>query len=88
MALIDKPLFNSRITSENITNKEKWLGYLIGPAGALLVNAMLAQGFLNVFYTDELGLSGIWGGMFLVIFPVLSKILDAITNVLMGNLRY
>lgn len=27
MALIDKPLFNSRITSENITNKEKWLGY-------------------------------------------------------------
>ncbi len=86
MAVLDKPIFNSRINSESITGKEKWLGYLIGPAGALLVNAMLAQGFLNVFYTDELGLSGVWGGMFLVIFPVLSKILDAITNVLMGNL--
>ena len=84
--LIDKPIFRSRINSENITGKEKWLGYLIGPAGALLINAMLAQGFLNVFYTDELGLSGVWGGMFLVIFPVLSKILDAVTNVLMGNL--
>jgi len=57
--LIDKPIFHSRIKSENITGKEKWLGYLIGPAGALLINAMLAQGFLNVFYTDELGLSGV-----------------------------
>ncbi|MCR5522413.1 MAG: MFS transporter [Clostridia bacterium] len=86
MSLIDKPVFNSKISSENVTSKEKWLGYLIGPAGALLINAMLAQGFLNVFYTDELGLSGVWGGMFLVIFPVLSKILDAITNVVMGTI--
>ena len=42
--LIDKPIFHSRINSENITGKEKWLGYFIGPAGALLINAMLAQG--------------------------------------------
>ncbi len=86
MALIDKSFFNSKISSENVTSKEKWLGYLIGPSGALLVNALLAQGFLNVFYTDELGASGIWGGMFLVIFPVLSKILDAVTNVVMGTI--
>lgn len=86
MSLIDRPVFNSRINSEKVTGKEKWLGYLIGPAGALLVNALLAQGFLNVFYTDELGLSGVWGGMFLVVFPVLSKILDAVTNVVMGNI--
>ncbi len=78
------PLLNSRIKSQNTTAKEQWLGYLIGPAGALLLNAMLAQGFLNVFYTDELGMSGVWGGMFLVIFPILSKILDAITNLIMG----
>ncbi len=77
-------LLNSRIRSQNTTVKEQWLGYLIGPAGALLLNAMLAQGFLNVFYTDELGLSSVWGGMFLVIFPILSKILDAITNLIMG----
>lgn len=77
---------NSKITSETVTAKEQWLGYLIGPSGALLVNALLAQGFLNVFYTDELGISGVWGGMFLVIFPVLSKILDAVTNVVMGTI--
>ncbi len=77
-------LLASRIKSQNTTGKEQWLGYLIGPAGALLLNAMLAQGFLNVFYTDELGMSGVWGGLFLVIFPILSKILDAVTNLIMG----
>ena len=82
--ILSAKIFNSRIHSYNTTAKEKWLGYLAGPAGALLVNALLAQGFLNVFYTDELGMSGVWGGMFLVIFPILSKILDAITNLIMG----
>lgn len=84
MKILSSKLLNSRIQSYNTTSKEKFLGYLAGPAGALLVNALLAQGFLNVFYTDELGMSGVWGGMFLVIFPVLSKILDAITNLVMG----
>ena len=84
LKISESKLFDSRIKSDDVTNKEKWLGYLVGPAGALLVNALLAQGFLNVFYTDELGVGGIWGGMFLVIFPILSKILDAITNLIMG----
>lgn len=84
MNILGKKAFNSRIHSQNITNKEKWLGYLAGPAGALLVNALLAQGFLNVFYTDELGVGGAWNGLFLVIFPILSKILDAVTNLVMG----
>lgn len=82
--ILDSKILDSRIQSGNITAKEKWLGYLVGPAGAMLVNALLAQGFLNVFYTDELGMSGVWGGLFLVVFPVLSKILDAITNIIMG----
>lgn len=38
----------SRIRSENVTAKEKWLGYLLGPAGALLLNAVLAT-YLNVY---------------------------------------
>lgn len=73
----------SRIRSENVTVKEKWLGYLLGPAGALLLNAVLAT-YLNVYYTDVLKLTGVWGGAFLVIFPIISKIVDAITNVAMG----
>ena len=73
----------SRIKNEDVTNKEKWLGYLIGPAGALFLNAVLGA-YLNVYYTDVLGLTGIWNGAFLVIFPIISKIIDAITNVAMG----
>ena len=74
-------LFNSRVHSKNVESKEKWLGYLIGPAGALLLNAVMAT-YLNVFYTDVLGL----GTLFIVLFPLLSKVLDAITNVIMGYL--
>lgn len=78
-------IFQSRIRSENVSGKEKWLGYLVGPCGALLFNAVMAT-YLNVYYTDVLGLGNLWGGLFLVIFPIISKILDAITNVLMGYL--
>lgn len=75
--------FPSKIKSPNVEKKEKWLGYLFGPAGALLLNAVLAT-YLNVFYTDVLNLTGIAGGLFLGIFPIVSKVIDAITNIIMG----
>ena len=75
----------SRIKAAEVTKGEKWLGYLVGPAGALLVNAVLAS-YLNVFYTDVLKLTGVWGGAFLMVFPIVSKIIDAITNIVMGQI--
>ncbi len=83
MKLLSSRIFNSRVRSQNVTCKEKWLGYLLGPCGALLLNAVLAT-YLNVYYTDVLKLSPLWGGAFLVVFPLVSKIIDAITNILMG----
>ena len=74
----------SLIRSPEVTKKEKWLGYLLGPAGALLLNAVLAT-YLNVYYTDVLNLTPLWGGAFLTVFPIVSKIIDAITNILMGQ---
>ena len=44
--LLDRKSFSSRITSDKVTAREKWLGYLVGPAGALLFNAVLAS-YLN-----------------------------------------
>lgn len=82
--MLSGKIFNSRIRSRNITGKEKWLGYLLGPCGALLINAVLGGSFLNQYWTDVLKLGGLWGGAFLVVFPVFSKILDAITNFIMG----
>lgn len=38
----------------------------------------------NGYYTDVLKLTNVWGGLFLMIFPIVSKVIDAITNVIMG----
>ena len=83
--LWNRKLFRSAVTTEAVSNKERWLGYLLGPAGSLLLNAVLAT-YLNVYYTDVLKLGGLWGGAFLVIFPIISKIIDALTNVVMGSI--
>ena len=40
--LLEKRALDSRLTSPDVTAKEKWLGYLLGPSGALLLNAVLA----------------------------------------------
>lgn len=81
--MMKKPLPKSRVTTADVTASEKWLGYLLGPAGALLLNAVLAT-YLNVYYTDVLKLTSVWGGAFLVVFPIISKVIDAATNVIMG----
>ena len=77
-------MWDSRIRSRNVTGKEKWFGYLLGPCGALLINSILGGSFLNQYWTDVLKIGGLWGGAFFVVFPLFSKILDAITNFIMG----
>jgi len=81
--LLQARAFDSRVSSVDTTKKERWLGYMLGPAGALLLNAVLAT-YLNVYYTDVLKLTSVWSGAFLVVFPIISKIVDAITNLVMG----
>ena len=72
-------LLQSRVSGEKTTAKEKIIGYLIGPSGCLVVNAVLAT-YLNLYYTDVLKLTG----AFLVVLPVVSRVIDAITNFIMG----
>ena len=85
MEKLSAPIFGSRIRSDTVTRPEKWLGYLLGPAGALLLNAVLAT-YLNVYYTDVLNLTPLWNGLFLAVFPIVSKIIDAVTNIIMGQI--
>ncbi len=75
----------SKVQGESVSRKERWFGYLIGPCGTLLLNAVLGV-YLNVYYTDVLKMTGVWGGAFLMFFPIVSKVIDAITNVLMGQI--
>lgn len=82
-SLLDSRIFEGAVKSSDVGKKEKWIGYLIAPAGALLLNAVL-NSYLNVYYTDVLKLTGVWGGMFLMVFPLVSKLIDAVTNVVMG----
>ncbi|MGI5219089.1 MFS transporter [Nocardia sp. CA-290969] len=80
---LQSPLWDSRVRSRDVGRSEAWIGYLLGPAGALLLNAVLAT-YLNVYYTDVLGLTSVWGGTFLVVLPVLARVVDVLTNLAMG----
>ncbi len=76
---------DSRIKSANVQNSERWIGYFLGPGGVILLNGIIAS-FLNVYWTDVAQISGIWGGAFLLVFPIISKFIDAITNVVIGQI--
>lgn len=84
-SIFSSPHLDSRIKSANVTNSERWIGFFFGPAGVILLNGILAT-YLNVFYTDVLKVGGLWGGLFLTVFPIVSKIIDAITNIIMGQI--
>ncbi len=79
--------WNTRITSANVGKKEMLLGYVAGPFGAMLLQSIV-NSYFNQYLTDVLGFTssmGLWIASFMVIFPLLSKILDAVTNVLMAK---
>lgn len=84
--MLSSIIFDSRIRSANTTNAERWLGYFFGPAFVMTMFYISGQTYLNMFYTDVLKMTPIMGGMFLVMLPIISKILDAITNIVMGRI--
>lgn len=84
--LLDRPIFASRVKSMNIQRSEKWLGYFAAPSIIMCMFYMCGQSYLNVFYTDVLKMSKIGGGLFLALLPIISKVIDAITNVIMGQI--
>ena len=75
--MLSSPLFDSRVPEDKITGKEKLLGYFMGPIAVMVMNAILST-YLNVYYTDVLNISGIWGGMFISLFPIVAKLLDVL----------
>ena len=82
MRLFDSPLLESRIKSANTQKSELLLGYFAGPCLLYMGYYAIAGTYLTQFYTDVLGLAG----GFLIWMPFISKIIDAITNVIMGRI--
>jgi GPH family glycoside/pentoside/hexuronide:cation symporter len=80
-------VFDSKVKSSGVKNSECWLGYFLGPALIACVHAACGTNYLNIFFTDVLKMSSIVGGVFLALMPVISKILDAITNIAMGRMK-
>ena len=80
--LFNSPKLDSRIKSANTKAGEIWMGYFTGPMLVYMAYYSVAGGYLNQFYTDVLGLAG----GFLTMMPILSKIVDAITNIIMGRI--
>lgn len=73
---------DTKIHSDSTTGKEKWLGYFLGPCLTAMVYSGVGGTYLTQFYTDVLGLSGV----FLTLMPLLSKAVDVIMNLLIGRL--
>ncbi len=82
-SLLSARIFDSRVPEDRITGREKILGFFMGPIAVMVMNSILAN-YLNVYYTDVLKISAIWGGMFISLFPIVAKVLDVLTFVLMG----
>lgn len=85
MKLLSSRIFNTRVQGDHVRGKEKWLGYFFGPIGVTLMSGILTS-YLNVYYTDVVDVAGIWGGAFLSSFPLVCRILDAVTFVVMGRI--
>lgn len=80
--------WDSRIKSANTTKKEMWLGYVLGVWGMMMTSSIV-NSYFNQYLTDVLGFDsgkGLWIASFMVLFPVLSKLLDAVTNLIMAKI--
>lgn len=80
--LFSSPKMDSRIKSANTQNSERWLGYFLGPCLVYMSYYAVTGTYLTQFYTDVLGLAG----GFITLMPVISKIIDAVTNIIMGRI--
>lgn len=80
--------WDSRSTSANVKRREVLLGYVVGPFGVMLLQSIVSS-YFNQYLTDVMGFTaaeGAWIAGFMVMFPIISKLIDATTNVIMAKI--
>ena len=82
MKIWDSKLLNSKVDTEKIEKKEMFLGYLLGPTLMFLMTSTMSGTYLMQYYTDVVGI----GGSLIIIMPIVSKILVALTNIIFSHL--
>lgn len=80
--LFNSPKLDSRIKSANTQHSERIFGYFMGPMLLYMTYYGVAGVYLTQFYTDVLQITGV----FITLMPVISKVIDALTNILMGRI--
>lgn len=78
----DSHFLDSKIHSANTEKKEGIWGYFVGPCFVYMAYYAIAGSYLTQFYTDVIGI----GGIFMTLMPIFSKVFDAITNIIMGRI--
>lgn len=73
---------DSRVPAGAVSRSERILGHFLGPCLAAAVFSGTAGPYLMQFYTDVLGLSGV----FLALLPLFSRLLAGITSLWAGRL--
>ena len=80
--LFSLPLLASRIDHDDTQKSEQILGYFLGPCLVYMMYTGVAGTYLMQFYTDVLGLTGV----FLTMMPLLSKILSGVVSIFIGRM--
>ena len=80
--LFSKKILSSLAKEEQVKKPEQILGYFVGPCMVYMIYSGVAGTYLTQFYTDVLGISGI----FLTLMPLLSKLLSGIIGIFLGRL--
>ena len=80
--ILSNRLLDSRIHSDNTQKSEQIFGYFLGPCLVHMVYSGVAGTYLTQFYTDVLGIAGV----FLTMMPLVSKILTGIISIFIGRL--
>lgn len=82
-SVFEKPFMNSKITTEEMTMKEKILGFLVGPFGMLALQAVVNQ-LAELYYTEIFYIDQIFGvGTYLVMSWV-TKIVSILSGLLVA----
>ena len=71
-SIIEKPVFKTRITTDEVRFPEIAFGYFLAPFCAMLANSIFAA-YLTRYYADVLEWTEFASGLFAAALPIISK---------------
>ena len=82
-SIFEKPFMNSKVNTEEMTMKEKILGYLIGPFGMLALQAVVNQ-LAELYYTEIFYIDQIFGVGTYLLMSWVTKIVSMLAGLLVA----